>query len=107
MTLPTWAQVAYEVFLLIGAVACWGLLIRYGGGFRWWKNYPGRDLVATSFVLGMFYTYYAAFTIWPDLPWKIPIRTALFAILTIILVWRWATFERLRHETRKANRKGP
>jgi hypothetical protein len=101
MTLPTWAQTAYEVVLFIGAVACWGLLIRYGGGFRWWKNYPGRDFVSTSFVLGMFYTYYAVVTIWPTMPGRTLIRTTLFFVLTVVLVWRWVMFERHRHQTRR------
>lgn len=101
MTLPPWAQISYEVLLFVGAFSCWGFLFRYATGFRWWRNDLGRDFVSMSFVIGAFYTYYAVVTTWPTLPGRTLIRTVLFVVLTVVLVWRWVMFERLRRKTKK------
>jgi hypothetical protein len=97
--LPGWLVITYEAMLIVGALSCWGFIARYVTRFRWWTTDIGRHLISMSTIVGLFYTYFAVATLWPDMPGRAWIRTALFAALTCVLVWRWFMFERLRRQT--------
>lgn len=89
-----WRLLAY-VLLGVGSVGCWWFIARYTSLYKWWRNDFGRHLIALSSCLGLFYTYYVAVVIWPDLPGRTAIRLALFVALTGTIMWRVIIFERV------------
>lgn len=99
-TLPTWLQVVYFALLAAGVLAGWAFVYRYMRTYRWWKTELGRHLITFSSCLAAFETYYLLVLIFPDLPGKTAIRTALFVVLTAAIVWRLWMFERIRRNPR-------
>jgi hypothetical protein len=99
-SLPGWLETLYFVLLSIGAVGCWWFVARYVTTFRWYSTPLGAHLVVFSSIVGAWFTYFLAVFIWPDLPGKTAIRSALFVILTVAVVWRVVLFEVVRHQTK-------
>jgi len=52
-------------------------------------------------VVSLWFTYFLIVVIWPDFPGKTAIRTALFVVLVVAVVWRFVMFERLRRKTKE------
>jgi len=104
-TLPAWLQAVYIVLLVTGSLAGWAFVIRYMVTYRWWTTELGRHLITFSACVAAFESYYLLILIWPGLPGRTAIRTCLFVLLTVAVVWRWWMFERIRWQTRK-DRKG-
>jgi len=100
-TLPTWLQVVYFALLGTGALAGWAFVVRYVTTYRWWSTELGTHLVVFSSVVSLWFTYFLIVVIWPDFPGKTAIRTALFVVLVVAVVWRFVMFERLRRKTKE------
>lgn len=104
-TLPTWLQVVYLVLLVTGALAGWVFVGRYMQTYRWFSTELGRHLITFSSCLAAFESYYVLALIFPNLPGKTAIRTGLFIVLTVAIVWRLVMFERLRRATKRKGMK--
>jgi hypothetical protein len=78
-----------------GALACWAFVTLYTIHYRWWRNQFGRYLVAFSASLGALLTHILVFSIWPDLPWRVPVRTVLFGLVVAVLVHQLFLFLRV------------
>lgn len=96
--LPAWLQAVYIALLITGVLAGWTFVIRYMLAFRWWSTELGRHLITFSSCLALFETYYLLVLAWPGLPGRTAIRTGLFVLLTVAIVWRLVMFERLRRQ---------
>ena len=93
--LPAWLQVYTLVLLGVSTLGCWAFVALYHRAYRWWGNEFGRHLVAFSACLGLFLTYYCVLAVWPGMPWRVGIRTALFTLLAAVIVWRLVLFGRV------------
>lgn len=100
----TWLVVLTYVALGAGALACWSFVGLYTFHYRWWRNEFGRYLVAFSASLGALMTHIFVYSIWPELPFRVQVRTALFLTLVSVIVhqlllfWRVIRADRSRPE---------
>lgn len=105
--LPIGLRIYTLALLVVCVAACWAFVALYSKSFPWWRNQFGSHLVAFSTCLGLFLSYYLVLAFWPQMPWRVGIRTALFTLLTVVIVWRLVLFWRInRDERRAANRDG-
>lgn len=93
--LPAWLQVYTLALLAASTLGCWLFVFLYHRAYRWWRNEFGRHLVAFSASLGLFLTYYCVLAVWPSMPWRVGIRTALFTLFALVIVWRLVLFGRV------------
>jgi hypothetical protein len=85
-------------FLVIGAACSWGFVGFYTVKYRWWTNSIGQNLIALSAIVGAFYSWYLVNFFWPTMPGKIPVRTVLFFLLTVVLVRQVRVFIQVTRE---------
>ncbi len=100
--LPLALKLYTLALLVICVVACWAFVALYSRRWPWWTNQFGSHLVAFSSCLGLFLTYYLVLAFWPGMPWRVQIRTALFTLLTVVIVWRLVLFWRIDRDERRA-----
>lgn len=93
--LPPWLRLYTLALLVVCTVGCWAFVVLYHRAYRWWTNDFGRHLVAFSACLGLFLTYYLVLAFWPEMPARVGIRTGLFTLLTVVVVWRLVLFGRV------------
>jgi len=102
--LPLAVRLLAYTLLGLGVLGGWWFVIRYTRRYAWWRNEFGSHIVAFSAAVAMFYTYYMALTIWPELPGRSALRLILFTALTGIIVWRVVIFERVAGMERREKR---
>jgi hypothetical protein len=94
--------------LVVGALACWSFVVLYTIHYRWWTNQFGRYIAAFSTSLGALLTHILVFSIWPDLPWRVPVRTVLFVSLVVVIVHQLLLFMRvIRADVHRSDRASP
>lgn len=97
-----WFVVVNLILLVIGAVAGWGFIIAYTLRYNWWTTDLGAHLISFSGVATLFYTLYLVRTLQDadSAPGTTQsafnlIRLLLFALLTVVMVWRFVLMVRL------------
>jgi hypothetical protein len=103
-TLPAWLQAVYIALLVTCSLAGWGFVIRYMAIYKWWKTEYGRHLITFTACLSALFSFYLLALVWPGMPGRTAIRTALFFLLTAAMVWRVVMFERIRWQARRESK---
>jgi len=91
----TWLAWLTYVALGAAALACWSFVTLYTVHYRWWRNQFGRYLVAFSASLGALMTHIFVYSIWPDIPFRVQVRTVLFLTLVFVIVHQLMLFVRV------------
>jgi hypothetical protein len=85
------------LLLPVGILGCiYAFFIYIKGNKGWWKSDIGKLLLTMSGALGLIYTYSLVIRIWPNIPGRPVITTALNVFTIGVILWRAVILTRLR-----------
>jgi hypothetical protein len=92
------------ILLIVGAVAGSGFI----GGYwfthpKWYTSNVGKLLMAFSINIFLFYSWYILVAFWPSIPGRGLVRTVLFTMMTVSLVYRLVKFVQIEAKLRRTN----
>lgn len=93
MTLNTFNTILLPIGVL-GTIYAFVIYIK--GNKGWWKSDIGKLLLTMSGALGLIYSYSLLVRIWPTMPGRPQISTALNVLTIGVIIWRIIILTRLR-----------